>query len=226
MCHCRVDVVPSPVSCTTNKPHPIVPEKDDVALGIATKYHLLVVGTMSPLLLGDCGAVFHQCGTASLGDRQSFSRPCPFGQWGSGWAQFIKASLDIWTQEAGLSAATIVPIARFLFRYLDKNSSFREDVLQRFRRMSDVPDKLRGIAVVPILPTALLFNAPEPEVQEKLHGRMVRNAEGQAIGWYFADRTLAEMIQTPPPTYTCENDSTHVTGPDSGKCQVCGGTLG
>jgi hypothetical protein len=37
---------------------------------------------MSPLLLGDCGTVFHQCGTASLGDRQSLSRSSPFGDAG------------------------------------------------------------------------------------------------------------------------------------------------
>jgi len=39
MRHCRVDVVPSPVICTLYEPDPIVPEKNDVALAVATKYH-------------------------------------------------------------------------------------------------------------------------------------------------------------------------------------------
>jgi hypothetical protein len=42
MRHCRVDVVPSAIICTTYKPDPIVPEKNDVALAIAAKYHFFV----------------------------------------------------------------------------------------------------------------------------------------------------------------------------------------
>jgi hypothetical protein len=47
MRHCRVHVVPSPVICAAYKPDPIVPEKNDVALTVATKYHFL----MGPLAL-------------------------------------------------------------------------------------------------------------------------------------------------------------------------------
>jgi hypothetical protein len=42
MRHCSVDVVPSPVICTAYKPEPIVTEKDDVTLAVATKYHPFV----------------------------------------------------------------------------------------------------------------------------------------------------------------------------------------
>src|SRR5580700_695635 len=92
MRHCRVDVVPSPVIRTPHKPDPIVAKKNDVTVPVATKYHPFVVGTMPTLHLGDFGfaqrasiaasrqsTMFHQCGTARLGDRQSLSRPCPFG---------------------------------------------------------------------------------------------------------------------------------------------------
>lgn len=140
-------------------------------------------------------------------------------------AQCIKASLDIFSEEVGLTAATLVPITRILSRYLDKAPLFRDNVLDRCRNMSEVPDDLRKITVVEIKPVALLFNELEPKNPEELTGRMVRNADGQPIGWYFTDRTLSDMIKTPPPTYTCGNDSSHVTGPDHGSCQVCGGTL-
>jgi hypothetical protein len=42
MRHCRVDVVLSPVFCTPHKTDPIVREKNDVALAVATKDHLFV----------------------------------------------------------------------------------------------------------------------------------------------------------------------------------------
>jgi hypothetical protein len=79
MRHCRVDVVPSSVIRTPHKPDPIAAQKNDVTVPVATKYHPFVVGTMSPLLLSDFGTVFHQRSTASLGDRQSLSSLCPFG---------------------------------------------------------------------------------------------------------------------------------------------------
>ena len=58
MRHCRVDVVPSPIICTAYKPDPIVHEKNNVALAVATKYHPFVAWTTMPLLLGGFGTVF------------------------------------------------------------------------------------------------------------------------------------------------------------------------
>src|ERR1700730_1659635 len=79
MRHCRVDVVPSSVIRTPHKPDPIVSEEDDIALAVATKDHPLVAWTMPTFFPGDFGTVFRQRGAASLGDRQSLSRPSPFG---------------------------------------------------------------------------------------------------------------------------------------------------
>jgi hypothetical protein len=88
MRHCRVDVVPSPVICTAYEPDPIVTQKHDVALAIATKDYLFVACTIPPLLLGDfCFAqgaslaasrqstMFRQRSAASLGDGESLSGP-------------------------------------------------------------------------------------------------------------------------------------------------------
>jgi hypothetical protein len=58
MRHCRVDVVPSPIICAAYKPDPIVPQKNDVAIPVATKDHPLVAWTMPTLFPGDFGTVF------------------------------------------------------------------------------------------------------------------------------------------------------------------------
>jgi hypothetical protein len=42
MRHCRVDVVPSSVIRTPHKPDPIVAQKNDVTVPVATKYHPFV----------------------------------------------------------------------------------------------------------------------------------------------------------------------------------------
>jgi len=75
MRHCRVDVVASSVIRTPHKPDPIIPEKNNVTVPVATKYHPFVAWTL-PLIPRDFGTVICQRGAASLGDRQSFSRPC------------------------------------------------------------------------------------------------------------------------------------------------------
>jgi hypothetical protein len=54
MRHCRVHVVPRPIICAAHKPDPIVPEKNDVALAVVTKFHPFVIETMPPLLLDNC----------------------------------------------------------------------------------------------------------------------------------------------------------------------------
>ena len=79
MRHCRVDVVPSPIICTAYKPDPIVPEKDDVALAIAAKYHPLAARTPLALLLRHLSTVFGKRGPPSLGDRKSLGGPGTFG---------------------------------------------------------------------------------------------------------------------------------------------------
>ena len=63
-------MVPSSVIRTAYKPHPIVSEKDHIALPIAAKYHLFVAWTIPPLLLSDLRTMLRQRRAASLGDRQ------------------------------------------------------------------------------------------------------------------------------------------------------------
>jgi hypothetical protein len=90
MRHCRVDVVPTTVIRTLNEPDPIVPEKNNVALAVTTKYHPFVAWTTMPLFPGDfCFAqgaslaapqqstVFRQRSPTSRGDRESLSGPSP-----------------------------------------------------------------------------------------------------------------------------------------------------
>jgi len=57
MRHCRVNVVPSSVIRTPQKPDPIVAQKNDVTVPVATKYHPFVVRTRPTLFLGDFGTV-------------------------------------------------------------------------------------------------------------------------------------------------------------------------
>src|SRR5438105_1088092 len=79
MRHCRVDVVPISIIRAAYKPDPIARQKNDVALAVATKYHPFVARTTLPLLLGGFGTVFGQSRPTRLGDRESLSRPCTFG---------------------------------------------------------------------------------------------------------------------------------------------------
>src|SRR5437899_1776421 len=83
MGHCRVDVVPNYVIRTPHKPDPIVAQKNDVAVHVATKYHPFVVGTRPTLLLGGFSPVLLKRRSPSLRDRESFSGPCPFGDAGT-----------------------------------------------------------------------------------------------------------------------------------------------
>src|SRR6202035_1176647 len=82
MRHCRVDVVPSSVIRTPHKPDPIVAQKNDVPVPVATKYHPFVVGTRPTLLLGGFSPLLGRRRPPSLRDRERLSRPCPFGDAG------------------------------------------------------------------------------------------------------------------------------------------------
>ncbi len=137
----------------------------------------------------------------------------------SGW--FLKVAVEVAAKQMGAPSALTLPLSEQLVAFWDPSRRLIEAVEARFKGAGRNPE----LAVVAIGDSPLLHNAAEPAF-EGLTLWSVLGPSGIPAGWYSADDTLLEVIQTPPDTWICTNEPPHKNAdPDSGKCRSCGKAL-